>query len=366
MVNSNLKLISGGEDHNERKFITLTQKREFQTKLMSSWELQRKAVGYTEHTISLGLTNVNEFLTLVNKFIWEIVPEDVELFYEDLVGRNLAHSTRRSYQSNISTFLEYLRSRKSIEIYNTLGVRVPDVFDQFNKFFHRKDDNDVRVVPPKKDILDLFFNSLKEDMETNRKYKTVARDYVFFKLLGMIGLRIFELVMVNVNDVRFDLGSSGIGKIHVRYGKGSRGSGYKPRWVPLLNDADVLIKWYMEHVYPLFTEGEHDSKALFLSENGTRIMRDSMRGNLRRRQEEIGIPSESIFTAHQLRHAFATNLAETGVDILTLSKLLGHSSISTTAGYLDAGSDFIENRIRISQKKWKESLEYLDGDNDEY
>src|SRR5699024_7766502 len=297
MVNSDLILIDGGEK--KHKFITLSQKKEFQTKLLAAWELQRKALGYTEHTISLGLTNVNEFLTLINKFIWEITPDDIELFYENLVGRNLAHSTRRSYQSNISTFLEYLRSRKSIEIYNTLGVRVPDVFDQFNKFLHRKDDNDIRVAPPKKDVRHSFFSSLKENMRTNRKYKTIARDYVFFKLLGMIGLRIFELIMININDIRFDLGSSGVGKIHVRYGKGSRGSGYKPRWVPLLNDADILIKWYMDNVYPLFTEGEHDSKVLFLSENGTRITRDSMRGNLRRRQEEIGIPQESIFSAHQ-------------------------------------------------------------------
>lgn len=365
LTNSNFVLIDGGGK--KQNFVTLSQKKEFQTKLMSSWELQRRALGYTEHTITLGLRNINEFLTLVNKFIWEIDSEDIELFYEDLVGRNLAHSTRRSYQSNISTFLEYLRSRKSIEIYNTIGVRVPDVFDQFNKFFHRKDDNDVRVAPPQKEVLHLFFDSLKEGMRKNRKYSTVARDYVFFKLLGMIGLRIFELTMINVNDVRFDLGTSGIGKLHVRYGKGSRGTGYKPRWVPLLNDADVLIKWYLENVYPLFLEGEHDSRALFLSENGRRITRDTMRGNLRRRQEEIGIPTESMFSAHQLRHAFATDLAESGVDILTLSKLLGHSSIATTAGYLDASSDFIEKRIRIAQKKWKASLEDLEGDlEDEY
>ncbi|HLR08557.1 MAG TPA: phage integrase N-terminal SAM-like domain-containing protein, partial [Bacillota bacterium] len=110
MTNSNLILIDGGEK--KQNFVTLSQKKELQTKLLSSWELQRKAVGYTDHTITLGLRNVNEFLTLINKFIWEIDSEDIELFYEDLVGRNLAHSTRRAYQSNISTFLEYLRSRK--------------------------------------------------------------------------------------------------------------------------------------------------------------------------------------------------------------------------------------------------------------
>ena len=354
-----LHLLSGVEN---KSYITLQEKVVLQDKLIFGWELQQKAVGFTEQTIALNLRNIKEFLSLIDKFIWEIDSEDIELFYIDLVGRNLAHSTRRKYQSNISTFLEYLRNRKANEIYNVIGVRVPEVFDQFNKFFHRRDDNDIRVAPPKKEILDLFFNSLKGKMESNRKYKTVARDYVFFKLLGMTGLRIFELTMINVNDVRFDLGTSGCGKVHVRYGKGSRGTGYKPRWVPLLNDADLLLKWYLEYVYPLFTEKEHDSAPLFLSENGMRVSRDTMRANLRRRQEDIGIAKEDVFSAHQLRHSFATNLAETGVDILTLSKLLGHSNIATTAGYLEANSAFIEKRIKIAQKRWKDSLRILGDD----
>ncbi|SDI41521.1 Site-specific recombinase XerD [Planococcus glaciei] len=364
MTKNNLYVIKGLEKkHNNA---SLSVKTNFQYKLLAGWELQQKALGYTDKTIALNLRNIKEFLSLIDKFVWEIDREDIELFYVDLVGRNLAHSTRRKYQSNISTFLEYLRSRKSTEIFNMVGTHVPDVLDQFNKFFHRRDDNDIRIAPPKKEVLDVFFKCLKEDMEKNRKYKTVARDYVFFKLLGMTGLRIYELTMINIKDVRFDLGSSGVGKVHVRYGKGSRGSGHKPRWVPLLNDADLLLKWYIEHIYPLFTVGDYDSSPLFLSEGGSRVTRDTMRTNLRRRQGEYGIPQEEIFSAHQLRHAFATDLAETGVDIMTLSKLLGHSNIATTAGYLDASSDFVEKRIRIAQKQWKESMKILGGEIDEY
>lgn len=342
------------------KLQTKEEMNNFQTKLLAGWELQQKAIGYTNETIGLNLRNINEFLKLVDKYIWEVDTEDVEIFYSFLVGKNLAHSTRRKYQSNISTFLEYLRSRKSIEIYNKLGVQVPDVFDQYNKFFHRKDDNDVRVVPPKKDIIDMLFNSMLEDIKYGRKYNTVARDYVFFKLLGLLGLRINELVMVDINDIRMDLGSTGIGKIHIRYGKGSRGSGPKQRWVPLLNDSDKLIQWYIENVYPNFLKENADNRALFLSEKGTRITRDNMRSGLCRRQKKANIPKHEIFSAHQLRHYFATDLVEQGVDILTLSKLLGHNDISTTAGYLEPSSDFIEKRIRISQKKWKEDLKKLE------
>lgn len=363
MANDKLFLLKNDINN---KGLTHQEQIEFQVMLLSSWELQQRALGYTTITIASNLRNVNEFLSLIDKFIWEIDKEDIELFYLNLVGRNLAHSTRRKYQSNISTFLNYLRDRKSQEIFNSLGVTIPNVFDKYNKFFHRKDDNDVRVVPPKKEVLDIFFEGLKKEMLDNRKYKTLARDYVFFKVLGMTGLRIFELTMVDLKDLRFDLGSSGNGKLHVRFGKGSRGTGHKPRWIPLLNDAHILLEWYLKSIYPLFLESGYEGDALFISEVGERVTRDAMRSNLRRRQKDMGIPLKNMFSAHQLRHYFATDLANNGVDILTLSKLLGHSDISTTAGYLDAGSDFLENRIRIAQKQWKNSLTLIKENENDY
>jgi len=328
----------------------------FQTTLLGEWERQQKVKGFTSETIALNLRNINEFLTLSKKFCWEITSEDVEEFYLSLVGKGLAHSTRRKYQSNISTFYDFLRGRKSLVIYNTLGLTVPHVLDDFNKFFHRKDDNDIRVVPPKKDVVEAFFDGMKTEMLHGRKYYTAARDYVFFKVLMLTGMRIFELTKVDKNDIRFDLGNEK-GKIHVRFGKGSRGTGYKPRWVPMLNDVDILLEWYLKEILPAFEKENMDKTALFLSENGQRVSRDTMRANLTRRQKKIGIPTEEIFSAHQLRHAFATFQVENGVDILTMSKLLGHSNVATTAGYLEPSSDYIERRIRVSQEKWRRELE---------
>ncbi|WP_342503560.1 site-specific integrase [Lysinibacillus sp. FSL L8-0126] len=327
---------------------------EFQIKLIEDWEKQQIVKGYTRQTIALNLRNIEEFIKFTNKKVWEIEAEDVEKFYLSLVGKGLAHSTRRKYQSNISTFYNYLKSRRNLEIKQVTSYVVPDVIDEFNKFFHRKDDNDVRVVPPKKEVLDLFFEGLKNRMLKSRKYFTVARDYVFFKTLLLTGLRINELVMLDVNDLRFDLGE--IGKIHIRFGKGSRGTGYKPRWIPMLSNVDVLLNWYLEEIRPGLGS-LNDNQALFLSESGLRVCRDTMRNNLVRRQKEIGIPKHEYFSAHQLRHAFATNYIELGVDILTMSKLLGHSNVATTAGYLEPSSNFIEKRIKIAQDKWRAQLE---------
>lgn len=358
-MNKGLRVISGNVVNFSNRIYTHEEKNIFQTSLLSDWELQQKAKGYTMETINLNLRNINEFLRLTDKYIWDITHADVDKFYYYLVNKNLSHSTRRKYQSNINTFISYLKTRKAKIIYENLGVTLEDVFDDFNRYYHRKDDIDIRVVPPNKEILEILFNHMKKEMIEGRRYYSVARDYVFFKLLQLLGLRINELVMINIEDVRMDLGSTGHGKIHVKYGKGSKGYGPKPRWIPLINDSHKLLNWYIENIYPFFKK-DTNCNALFILENGTRVKRDTMRGSLNRRQKKAGIPKEYIFGAHQLRHAFATEMTKEGLDILTLSKILGHSQVSTTSGYIDPNSDYIEDRIRLSKKKWLKDLSEME------
>jgi integrase/recombinase XerD len=158
--------------------------------------------------------------------------------------------------------------------------------------------------------------------------------------------------MLDVKDCRFDLGEHG--KIHVRFGKGSRGSGYKARWVPMLDGLDQLLRWYLEHVRPAFTDVQDGP--LFLSENKQRLPKDTARSNHRRRQKELGFTPDEMFTPHQLRHAFASTLTRRGVDLLTLKELLGHVEVNTTFLYTTPGSDYLEKRVRISQEKWRKLL----------
>ncbi|GEC93866.1 tyrosine-type recombinase/integrase [Brevibacillus brevis] len=333
------------------KAITYEESVIYQAKLIGMWEQQQKVLGYTEASIALNIRNINEFVDGAGKFIWEVTAKDVDHFYLGLVGRGLAYSTRRKYQSNITTFLDYLRSRHSHEIWEKYRVPVPTVLDKFNRHHHRKDDNEGKVIPPDPIILLRFWDGLKEKMQTARKYSTYARDYVLFRMLELTGLRIFEAVMLDVKDCRFDLGDKG--KLHVRFGKGSKGTGYKHRWVPLLDGVEELLKWYLVRVRPLFADGPGP---LFLSENGRRLGRDSARGNLRRRQIELGFNEDEIFSPHQLRHSFATRQTELGVDLITLKTLLGHVDIATTFTYSTPGSNFLETRVRMAQEKWRKQL----------
>jgi site-specific recombinase XerD len=325
------------------------------------WEQQQRVLGYTVASIALNIRNVNEVLDKSDKFVWELTCSDMDSFYEELVGRGLAYSTRRKYQSNVSAFMSFLNARHSRDIYEQYGVKVPTIIDKFNRHMHRKDDVDTYVLPPEPEILDRFWNGMKEQMISARKYATLARDYMVFRLMEKAGLRSFECIMLDVRDLRFDLGEKG--KIYVRYGKGSRGTGYKERLVPMLFGLDELLCWYLKQVRPLFSSEEDGP--LFYSETGKRFSRDVARNSLRRRQKELGIHDNEIFSPHQLRHAFATNLTENGVDLLTIKTLLGHSQIQTTFEYVAPSDNFLEKRIRMAQEKWhKQLLEYQEGKDD--
>ena len=325
----------------------------YQAKLLGLWEQQQRVLGYTEASIALNSRNLDTFLNVSGKFIWEVSIHDVDRFYEQLVGRGLAYSTRRKYQSALTTFLDYLRSRHAHDIWRLYRVAVPTVLDKFNRHTHRQDDREDAVAPPQPEVLERFWAGMKEAMAHTRKFAPIARDYALYRLLALAGLRINEAVMLDVKDCRFDLGEHG--KLHVRFGKGSRGSGYKSRWIPMLDGVDQLLHWYLEHVRPLFTTTKEGP--LFLAESGKRIDRDTSRAGLARRQKQLGLTPDEMFTPHQLRHAFASMLSERGVDLLTLKELLGHVEISTTFAYTTPGSDYVERRVRLAQDKWRKLLQ---------
>lgn len=353
-----LSVVSNNKE--ELVYPTYEESREYQAKLMGLWEQQQRVLGYTESTISLGINCLNEFLNVSNKFIWEVNMLDSDRFYLGLVGRGLAYSTRRKYQSTISSFLEYLRTRHGFEIWNKYRVQVPELFDKFNRYYHRKDDHNGKVIPPRPEVLERFWDGLKQEMKTARKYSTIARDYTLFRMLELTGLRTHEIIMMDVKDCRFDLGEKG--KIHVRFGKGSKGSGYKRRWVPMLDNVDILIRWYLENIRPLFFTNEDG--ALFLSEKRVRLNKHTARQALTRRQKKMGFTEDELFSPHQLRHAFATRQTELGVDLLTLKELLGHADVATTFNYSNPGSDHIEKKIRMAQNKWKKQLLNFNNEGD--
>jgi integrase/recombinase XerC len=141
------------------------------------------------------------------------------------------------------------------------------------------------------------------------------RDRAIFELLYSSGLRIGELVALDLPGVDFEQ------RLVRVLGKGS-----KERLVPVGRKALEALRAYLE------TRGETDrEQPLFLNHRGGRLTARSVQRHLKTRLLKARILRDA--TPHALRHTFATHLLDSGADLRAIQELLGHSSLSTTQKY---------------------------------
>jgi integrase/recombinase XerD len=140
------------------------------------------------------------------------------------------------------------------------------------------------------------------------------------RLLSATGMRVGELVMVNVEDIDFPGG-----RVRV-VGRGNR-----ERSLPLDQANLESVQRYLERARPFLTRNAPGETALVVNQRGLRLTRQGfwliMKGLVR----DAGLPA--IMTPHMLRHSFATHQIGEGLELEELRKLLGHASITTTQVY---------------------------------
>jgi integrase/recombinase XerD len=118
--------------------------------------------------------------------------------------------------------------------------------DEFNASRHVGEDSPDSMLPPTPERVAEFFEFLKTRIATARKYAPAARDYALFRTLYHAGLRADESAMLDQADVHFGRGP--FGKLHVRFGKPAHTSGPRPRWVPMLDGLDLVLRWFLNDV----------------------------------------------------------------------------------------------------------------------
>lgn len=146
-----------------------------------------------------------------------------------------------------------------------------------------------------------------------------------------------EVVMLDRSDVHFGRGP--FGKLHVRFGKGAKGSGPRPRWVPMLDGLDLVLRWYLDDVRGRFP----DSPVLLCDESGGRMAAATIRNRLRHLMSVEGLPEADWFSPHGMRRACATHNYERGVDLVAIQQLLGHWTVASTMRYVRPSETFIED-----------------------
>ncbi|WP_068776064.1 site-specific tyrosine recombinase XerD [Paenibacillus sp. FJAT-26967] len=147
-----------------------------------------------------------------------------------------------------------------------------------------------------------------------------VRDKAMLEVLYATGIRVSELISLDVGDVNTSLG-------FVR----CVGSGAKERIIPLGLMAAQVVDDYVSNSRPHLMKAHKPETALFVNHLGTRMTRQGFWKMLKRYSAEASIDKD--ITPHTLRHSFATHLLENGADLRSVQEMLGHADLSTTQVY---------------------------------
>ena len=146
------------------------------------------------------------------------------------------------------------------------------------------------------------------------------RDRAILETLYSAGLRVSELVGINLGDLDLE---DGLVRV--------RGKGKRERLAPLGSHACRAIKAWLKKRTPAKGLSKEQAGAVFLNKFGKRISTRSVARMLEKYLKETGLDSRT--SPHTLRHSFATHLLDAGADIRSVQELLGHKSLVTTQIY---------------------------------
>jgi integrase/recombinase XerD len=153
------------------------------------------------------------------------------------------------------------------------------------------------------------------------------RDYTMLELLYATGMRVTELVSLNLGDIDLQTGQ-------IRcFGKGS-----KERMIPIHPKAVTVLRSYIEEAR-LSIANVKSGDAVFLNRRGERLTRQGFWLILKGHAKAAGLDSK--ITPHTLRHSFATHMLRGGAPLRHVQELLGHASITTTQVYTHLTDDHV-------------------------
>lgn len=285
--------------------------------------------------------------------------------------KNLSEQTVLSYSSDLKHFLKHLDSMQIKEpaevnlrvirnylsqlheagyAHSTISRRLACLRSLFRYLCQTdkiKDNPLVLVRTPKKaKRLPQFLYSTEVQCLLNNtweKGKLGIRDHALLELLYSSGLRIGEVVQINVGDVEFELRSLRV-----------KGKGEKERIVPFGSFASDALQRYMKEGRPLLSGKKNPlpTDPLFVNWRGERLTTRGAYGIITKYLKKVA-PNRNL-TPHSLRHTFATHLLNGGADLRSVQELLGHSRMSSTQIYTHVTGERIKAVYEKAHPRAKE------------
>ncbi len=245
--------------------------------------------------------------------------DNIHSFVSYLASNNSKPSTRARKISTIRIFFKYLVNKTNILEENPAqNLETPKLDKRIPKYLSLDDS---------KKLLDVASN---EDNRNNE------RDFAITTLFLNCGMRLSELVGININDID-----------HNECKMTVIGKGNKERTIYLNSACMRAINSYLA-VRPkqgIKKDSRNSDKALFLSERKERISNRTVQYIIYKELKQAGLDTKK-YSVHKLRHTAATLMYQYGnVDIRALQELLGHESIATTEIYTHVNNDQVRNAV---------------------
>lgn len=248
-------------------------------------------------------------------FPWDITEEDVKWLLDDYIKRNLTVSTRRGYISALRTWTEYYDN----DVVRRMKIRWPADMRPNVDWITQAQAKELLAIP-----------------------KTPAQDLVVHCEL-CLGMRRVEILRLRPDSFR---GS------HVEIlGKGSQGG--KPRSMPYHRDTDRVVDRYLRYRKALIETVRMQRpnavvpESLMIWARGSKLHEYGVKGSgidemLKPLGEEIGVR----FSNHTLRRTFGRTMYRSGVEVATISKMMGHESIDQTLKYIGVDLDDMNSAMQ--------------------
>jgi site-specific recombinase XerD len=333
----------------------------FETDVLAGFVLARSAAGLTDGTVRADVGHLEQVRAWLGRPLWEMEPADADSYFGRVL-RGAAKGTRLARAQALRTYFLFLELRHKVEIHQLTGRVVACPIDEVNR--PRGQAAAALRIPPSAAQVQGLFAGWRAELATCRKFAPTARSYAAARLMAEVGLRVNEARSLDLADIKWELGR--FGKLHVRLGKGARGSGPRERMVPLINNAGRTLRWYVQDVWGHF---DHDHSRpgapLFLSERRTadgsaaRVGAEALRAALAGAAVRHLPAWPSALTSHVLRHFCASELYRDGMDLIAIQEVLGHSWIATTMRYVHVHRTHVEDAWIAGQQRAAERLKGL-------
>lgn len=264
-----------------------------------------------------------------------------------LVEKGVSENTLKAYENDLKSYAEYLRNHGFTDIGELKRLDIVDYLSKLRELNYSASSTSRKLAAIKSFHKFLLREGFSKELPTaelrspklskrlpvvlsvsqvekilaqpSGQESAALRDKAILELMYASGMRISELVGLDLDDVDSETGS-------VR----CMGKGSKERFVPVGSYAVAAVVNYVEKGRPKLAKKRRPT-ALFLNARGQRLTRQGCWKIFKQYVAKTGIKKK--VSPHSLRHSFATHMLEAGADLRAIQEMLGHAFISTTQIY---------------------------------